>query len=71
MLEVAHILIATFQWQIGEMTLPSYDACWEQSEIIWQEKEYWSDEKSGQLIMTACVPTLMLTVAPAPEMRPT
>ena len=66
-----YLYILTAVWTVGtaSITVPSYDECWETSDLLWQEEEYWRPEGAGDLIMTRCEKTNVLTAAPYPEMR--
>ena len=67
-----YLYILTAMWAVGtsSTTAPSYDECWDTSDILWQEEEYWRPEGAGKLLITRCEKTNSLTAVPFPVLRP-
>ena len=69
-MKLAHILLVVWQNGYSEVLTDNYEHCWETDGILRQEIEYWTPEGAGDLIMTRCEKTNVLTAVPYPEMRP-
>ena len=70
MTEYLYILTAVWTFGTSSVTAPSYEECWETSDLLWQEEEYWRPEGAGSLRITYCEQTDTLTAVPFPKLRP-
>lgn len=69
-MKIAHILLVVWQNGYSELLTDNYEHCWEMEGLIRQEIEYQTPDGAGDLLMTRCEPTQIITAVGFPQLRP-
>lgn len=70
MTEYLHVFTALWVFGTSQVETYSYAECWDMDTLLRQEVEYWTPEGAGELLMTRCEPTQIITAVGFPQLRP-